>query len=217
MAKGDNKKSDEEKAYRLRYYSGMPITVSSAVHVGGVTGSRQSTSAVGGVVETPPTALAPGSETSENTKQNKTRRSGRAGGRSHGPQTTGTGPMNERVKPKPSQFTELTRDRAERLATTRRGWFDEFTWAAIGGFFAALPSAIHSYMEVRARQPLSFSLPQMVDFGVLLIFVVLLIVAFVYGKNRGLNSMQYLEKHYGIDPDAEPVRMRHRWWARFRK
>ncbi len=126
--------------------------------------------------------------------------------------SSGGGPMTKRIPPRASTYTELPRDRAEKLATLRRGPLDEFTWAAIGGLAASFPSAAHSYSVVMSRKEFSLSLPEAVDFGVLLIFLVLAAVAFTSGRNRGQTSMQYLERHFGKDPDAEPPR-RH-WWSR---
>jgi hypothetical protein len=117
----------------------------------------------------------------------------------------GAGPMNKRIPPRESPYTELTRDRAEKLATLRRGWFDEFTWAAMTGLVASLPSAVHSFMEVRVVHPFALSLPQAVDFCVVIVFLTLT-VATLFSRNRGPTSMQYLEKHFGPDPDASPRR-----------
>jgi hypothetical protein len=122
----------------------------------------------------------------------------------------GGGPVSKRIPPKESQYTELTRERAEKLATLRRGRFDEFTWAAIGGLAASLPSTAHSYTEVRTLAVFSLSLPQAVDFGVTLVFLTMVIVALV-SRKRGMTSMQYLERHFGPDPDAPPRKV---WFMR---
>jgi hypothetical protein len=117
----------------------------------------------------------------------------------------GGGPMQKRIPPKESHYTELTRDRAEKLATLRRGWFDEFTWASIGGLTASLPSTVHSYVEVRPLPIFSLSLPQATDFGVTLIFFTMTIVALL-SRKRGMTSMRYLESHFGPDPMLPPKR-----------
>jgi hypothetical protein len=111
--------------------------------------------------------------------------------------------VSKLVPPKESQYTELTRDRAERLATLRRGWFDEFTWAAIGGLTASLPSSVHSFIDVRALANFSLSLPQATDFGVTLVFLTMTIVALI-SRKRGMTSMRYLESHFGPDPTLPP-------------
>src|SRR5262249_36839314 len=98
-------------------------------------------------------------------------------------------------------------------ATLRRGRFDEFTWAAISGFAASLPSTIHSIVVVRARPEFSLSLPEAVDFAVSLVFVVLLMVALF--RNRGPSAMEYLVRHYGEDRDAEPTKPS--WFAFWKK
>ena len=123
----------------------------------------------------------------------------------------GGGPVSTRIPPKPSPYTELTRERAEKLATLRRGRFDEFTWAALTGLLATIPSTAHSLSVVFSRNKFFLELSEAVDLGMMLIFVVLVAVAFMSGKNRGPTSMQYLERHFGKDPDAEPPR-RH-WWS----
>src|SRR5262245_40781027 len=120
--------------------------------------------------------------------------------------TSGGGLMSKRIPPKASIYTELTRERAEKLATLRRGRLNEFTWASISGLAASIPSTTHSWAEVMAKPEFSLSFPQAIDFAVSLIFLVLLTVALVSGQNRGLTSMQYLERHFGADPDAEPSR-----------
>lgn len=125
----------------------------------------------------------------------------------------GGGPMNRRITPKESQYTELTRDRAEKLATLRRGRFDEVTWAAFTGFAASLPSAIHSLMEVVDKPVFSLSLPETVDLGVALIFLTISVMA-LFSRNKGPTSMQYLEHHFGPDPDAVPRRP---WFPLFGK
>jgi hypothetical protein len=109
--------------------------------------------------------------------------------------------VSKRVPPKPSTYTELSRDRAEKLATLPRGKFDEFTWAAVTGLLASLPSSIHSFVDLRQAAVFSLSLPQSVDFGVSLIFVTLTIVALV-SRGREQSSMEYLERHFGPDLDA---------------
>lgn len=128
-----------------------------------------------------------------------------ASDRKRRPPIIGAGPMNKHIPPKASLYTELTRDRAEKLATLRRGRFDEFTWAAMTGFVASLPAAVHSYIEVKQQNAFSLSLPQAVDFGVLLIFLTLTIVTLL-SRNSGMTSMEYLEHHFGPDPDAPQKR-----------
>lgn len=115
------------------------------------------------------------------------------------PPIVGGGPVSKLVPPKESQYTELTRDRAEKLATLRRGWFDEFTWASIGGLTASLPSTIHSYIGVRDLALFTLTLPQATDFGVTLVFLTMVVVALV-SRKRGMTSMKYLESHFGPDP-----------------
>jgi hypothetical protein len=111
------------------------------------------------------------------------------------------GLMGERVPSKPSQWTELLRERAEKLATLRRGWLDEFCWAAIGGLAASIPSAAHSVSEIVDKKATTITFPQAMDFGVLLIFATLTLAALI-SRKRGPTSLQYLEQHYGPDPSA---------------
>jgi hypothetical protein len=118
--------------------------------------------------------------------------------------------MTKRIPPKASIYTELTRERAEKLATLRRGRFDEFMWASITGFVASIPSAIHSGSLVMSRNASSIEFPEAIDFGITLIFAVLVAVASFSWKNRGLTSIEYLETHFGQDPDASPRRSS--WW-----
>src|SRR5262249_39220188 len=98
----------------------------------------------------------------------------------------------------------------EKLATLRRGKLDEFSWASITGLAASLPAMAHSWALVAARSEFSLHLPEFVDFGVTLVFLVLTAVALISG-NRGPTSIQYLEAQFGADPDAMPIK---RWWLR---
>jgi hypothetical protein len=121
--------------------------------------------------------------------------------------------MNKRIPPKASAYTEFSRERALRLATLRRGPLDEFTWAALTGLGASLPSTAHSAAEIYAATTFSLSLPQSIDFGVTLIFFTLLMVAIFSRRNRGMTSVQYLEHHFGPDPEEPP---RKPWFGWFR-
>lgn len=157
------------------------------------------------------TAVTP----TEKSSQKRQPRSGKSGGKDK------SGPLSKHVPPKESPYTELTRDRAEKLATLRRGWVDEFTWAAISGLFAALPGAGQSLMEALANKVTSkahilvFTPTEDVNFAAFLVFAVLILVAFFRKENRGLNSMKYLELHYGDDPNIpkrKPFITRCRLW-----
>ena len=125
----------------------------------------------------------------------------------------GVGPMNKHIPPRPSVYTELPRDRAEKLATLRRGKLDEFTWAAMGGLAASLPRTASSIADVIAQKTFSLSLPQFTDFVVTIIFLTLCGVA-ALSRNRGTTSMQYLDQHFGPDPDARSPKP---WFSRLRK
>lgn len=112
------------------------------------------------------------------------------------------GPEYKWIPPKVSPYTEFSRDRAEKLATLRRGRWDEFTWAAIGGFAASVPGTAHTVSNVIPKQPFSLSLSESVDLAITLVFVVLLGVA-LFGRNRGQTSMEYLEEHFGTDTKSK--------------
>src|SRR5262245_29362695 len=75
-------------------------------------------------------------------------------------------PASKFIRPKVSPYTEFSRDRAEKLATLRRGKVDEFTWAAIGGFLASVPGTAHSIVDVHGAGNFSLSFSQFVDFAV---------------------------------------------------
>lgn len=116
----------------------------------------------------------------------------------------GGGPKNEHIPPKNSQYTEITRERAEKLATLRRGRFDEFTWAVFTGLVASLPSALDSYLEVISKPTFSLDATESINFALLVVFLTLCAVAYFKGQKDGLSSMEYLELHFGKDPDAVP-------------
>ena len=121
------------------------------------------------------------------------------GARKRGRRLTRGTPKGKRIPPLPLEWTELTRDRAEKLATLPRGRLDEFTWAAISGLVASAPGTAHTIATLReSKTTFSLSLPQATDFAVTLVFLVLLSVA-IFSKHNRLTSMQYLERHFGPD------------------
>ena len=131
-------------------------------------------------------------------------------------ESSAQGPRQEHIPSKPAQFTDMMRERAEKLATLRRGWFDEFTWGALGGLIASIPGLVHTVSDVE-WQHFSLNADQSVDSAIFLFFLALTLSAFFRSGNKGPSAMEYLDHHFGQDADGfarEPriIRVR-RWFA----
>lgn len=97
------------------------------------------------------------------------------------------------MQPQPVEILHFTGERAFMLATLPRKKWDEFTWGALSGTLAALPSAADALLDAFNSHPFSLQLFPTVQVVIFVGFAIWFVITRVYAKQEK-TSIEYLNE-----------------------